>query len=253
MSKISSRSFAVNADQQQKIELSSVVLGIGQTMPVSQATHDNLNCNSNVQQGDADVSSSNKLYVQSNTAGDFKADANMQQGDADVGVSNKLHCQSTAADAFLVNANMQQSDADVSSSNKLHVQSDARGNFATNASLQIGGVDVSASNKVPVSLTGGGVSGTQANLNNASSVVSGDTSTAVNVNASVHNIMGSTTNTADDIEIQVSEDNTNYYPVDFTIFPPMSGNFQQTVECPAKYLRLKYNGSGTVTATVLSV
>jgi hypothetical protein len=253
MSRVSSRSFAVNSDLQQQVELKSVVLGIGQSMPVSQATHDNLNCNANVQQGDADVSSSNKLYVQSNTAGDFKADANIQQGDADVGVSNKLHCQSTAADAFLVNANVQQLDADVSSSNKLHVQSDARANFATNANLQISGVDVSASNKVPVSLTGGGVSGSQGNLNSSSSVTSGSTSTAVNVNAGVHTIVGNTTDTSNDIEIQISEDNTNYYPMNYSIFPPSSGNFQATVDSPTKYLRLKYNGTATVTATVMSV
>lgn len=251
MSRVSSRSFAVNSDLQQQIEVKSVDLQIGQSVPVSQATHDNLNCNANIQQGDADVSSSNKLYVQSNTAGDFKADANIQQGDVDVGVSNKLHCQSTAADAFLVNANVQQLDADVSSSNKLHVQSDARANFAVNATIQVGGADVSGSNKVPVELSTG-VSGTQANLNNATVVSSATFSNAVNVNARVHNIMGNTTDTVNDIEIHVSEDNTNYYPVDFTIFPPSSGNFQQTLDCPAKYLKLKYGGAATVTATVLS-
>ena len=251
MSRISSRSFAVNSDLEQKIEVSSISLSGGDSMTVSQATHDNLNCNANIQQGDADVSSSNKLYVQNNTAGDFKADANIQQGDADVSVSNKLHCQSTAADAFLVNANVQQGDADVSGSNKLHVQSDARANFAVNATMQVGGTDVSGSNKVPVELSTG-VSGTQANLNSASSVSNGTFSTAVNVNARVHNIFGNTTDTTNDIEIHVSEDNTNYYPLDYSIFPPSSGNFQQTVDAPAKYLKLKYLGTATVTATVLS-
>ena len=251
MSRISSRSFAVNADQQQKIEISAVSLSGGQSMDVSQATHDNLNCNANIQQGDSDVSVSNKLYVQNNTADDFKADANMQQGDADVSVSNKLHCQSTSADAFLVNANVQQLDADVSSSNKLHVQSDARANFAVNATMQVGGSDVSGSNKVPVELSTG-VSGSNANLSNAQSVTSGTFSNAVNVNARVHNIMGTTTDTANDIEIQLSEDNTNYFKVDYTIFPDSSGNFQQTLDAPAKYLKLKYKGTATVTATVLS-
>lgn len=251
MSRISSRSFAVNSDQQQQIEVSSVSLGAGQTMPVSQASHDNLNANANVQQGNSDVSSSNKLYVQSNTAGDFKTDANLQQGDIDVGSSNKLHCQSSAADDFAVNANVQQGDSDVSSSNKLHVQSSLRSEFAVNASLQIAGSDVSSSNKVPVSFSAG-VEGSQGNLDSASSVVTGDTSTAVNVDATVHNIMGNTTDTSNDIDIQLSEDNTNYYSVNYSIFPNSSGDFQQTLEAPAKYLRLKYNGSATVTATVLS-
>ena len=61
MSRISSRSFAVNSDLEQKIEVSSISLSGGDSMTVSQATHDNLNCNANIQQGDADVSSSNKL------------------------------------------------------------------------------------------------------------------------------------------------------------------------------------------------
>lgn len=251
MSRVSSRSFAVNSDLQQQIEIKSIAIDPSASLKVSQDDPNDLKCDANIQQGDADVSSSNKLYVQSNTAGDFKADANIQQGDVDVGVSNKLHCQSTAADAFLVNANVQQLDADVSSSNKLHVQSDARANFAVNATMQVGGSDVSGSNKVPVELSTG-VSGTQANLNNASSVSAGNFSTAVNVNARVHNIMGNTTDTVNDIEIHVSEDNTNYYPIDYTIFPPSSGNFQQTLDCPAKYLKLKYGGTATVTATVLS-
>lgn len=253
MSRVSSRTFAVNADLQQQIEVKSVSLGIGQSMPVNCGTHDDLNCNANVQQGDADVSSSNKLHVQSTAAGDFKADANMQQGDADVSVSNKLHCQSSAADDFAVNANVQQGDSDVSSTNKLHVQSDSRSNFSTNASLQIGGVDVSASNKVPVSLSGGGVSGSQANLCNAQSVASASTSTAVNVNAGTHTIVGNTTDTMNDIIVEISEDNTNYYPMNFTIYPPMSGSFQTTVDTPTKYLRLKFNGAATVTATVMSI
>ena len=251
MSRISSRSFAVNSNQQQLIELSAVNLGLGNSVPVSNANPDDLNCNANMQQGDTDIDSSNKLHVQSTSADEFKTDSNIQQANSDVSVSNKLHVQSTAADAFLVNANVQQLDSDISSSNKLHVQSDARANFAVNATMQVGGSDVSNSNKVPVELSSG-VSGTQANLNSSSSVVSGDNSTAVNVNAAVHNIFGNTTDTANDINIQVSEDNTNYYDVDFSIFPQSSGNFQTTLEAPAKYIRLKYNGTATVTATVLS-
>lgn len=251
MSRISSRSFAVNSDQQQQIEISSISLSGGDSMVVSQLTHDNLNCNANMQQGDSDITSSNKLHVQSTSADEFKADANMQQANSDISVSNKLHVQSTAADAFLVNANVQQLDSDISSSNKLHVQSDARANFAVNATMQVGGTDVSNSNKVPVELSAG-VSGTQGNLSNSASVSNGSNSTAVNVNAAVHNIFGNTTDTANDINIQVSEDNTNYYDVDFSIFPQSSGNFQSTLEAPAKYIRLKYNGTATVTATVLS-
>ena len=251
MSRISSRSFAVNSDQQQQIELKAVSLASGQSIPVSQSTPDDLNCNANMQQGDIDVGSANKLYVQNDIRNDFKTDANIQQGGADVDSLNKLYVQSNTHDDFSVNANMQQGDVDVDGLNKLHVQSDQRGMFLVDATLQIAGADVSSSNKVPVELSAG-VSGTQANLDSSSSVVSGNNSTAVNVNAAIHNIFGNTTDTANDIAIQISADNTNYYDVDFSIFPQSSGNFQSTLEAPAKYIRLKYNGTATVTATVLS-
>jgi hypothetical protein len=41
------------------------------TVKVSQATHDNLNANANVQQGDADVAALNALYVQPGTGASF--------------------------------------------------------------------------------------------------------------------------------------------------------------------------------------
>ena len=251
MSRISSRSFAVNSDQQQQIEIAAIQLPLGQSVTVGQTIHDDLNCNANMQQGDADVDATNKLHCQSSDADEFAVNANMQQGDQDIDSLNKLYVQSDVHDEFLVNANMQQGDQDVDGLNKLHVQSDLRSMFLVDATLQIAGSDVGPSNKVPVELSAG-VSGSQGNLNNSSGVVSGNNSTAVNVNAAVHNIFGNTTDTANDINIQVSEDNSNYYDVDFSIFPQMSGNFQSTLEAPAKYIRLKYNGTATVTATVLS-
>jgi hypothetical protein len=176
----------------------------------------------------------------------------MQQGDLDVSGSNKLHTQSTAADDFLVNANVQQGDADVGSGNKLHVQSTLADDFAVNANLQVGDSDVSSTNRVPVNATHD-VQGSQGNLNSASSVTSGTTSTAIDVAESKSQaIYGETTDLINSIDIEVSADNTNYYPINYSIYPDSStGNFYQKLDNnPVKYIRLKYNGTATVTATL---
>lgn len=248
MSRISSHSFKVNANQEQIVDVGTFTANV----TVEQPIHNQLNCNANMQQGDTDVGSGNKLYVQSNLAGDFLVDANMQQGDSDVSASNKLHTQSTAADDFLVNANVQQGDADVSGSNKLHVQSSSADDFAVNANLQVGDADVSTTNRVPVNATHD-VQGSQGNLDSASSVSNGSTSTAIDVSESKNQaIYGNTTDLINRIDIEVSANNSNYYPITFSIYPDSStGDFYQKLDNNAvKYIRLKYNGTATVTATL---
>jgi hypothetical protein len=219
MSRISSHSFKVNANQEQIVDVGTFTANV----TVEQPIHNQLNCNANVQQGDIDVGSSNKLYVQSNTAGDFLVDANMQQGDADVSGSNKLHVQSSSADDFAVNAN-----------------------------LQVGDSDVSSTNRVPVNSTHD-VQGSQGNMNSASSVSPGSTSNAIDVSESKNQaIYGNTTDLTNYIDIEVSADNTNYYPITFQIYPDSStGNFYQKLDNNAvKHIRLKYSGTATVTATL---
>lgn len=248
MSRISSHSFKVNANQEQIVDVGTFTANV----TVEQPDHDKLNTNANVQQGDIDVGSGNKLYVQSNTASDFLVDANVQQGDLDVSGSNKLHTQSTLADDFLVNANVQQGDSDVSISNKLHAQSTSADDFLVNANLQVGDSDVSNTNRVPVNATHD-VQGSQGNMNSSSAVISGDFSTAIDVAESKSQaIYGNTTDTINSIDIQVSADNTNYYPINFQIYPDSSsGDFYQKLDNNAvKYIRLKYNGTATVTATL---
>jgi hypothetical protein len=229
MSRISSRSFAVNASQQQIVEVGSI--GEEVEIDVVQSDRTLLNCQASLQLAGSDISDTNPLYVINTDAANMETNSNLRINAADVDDTNRVPCQS----------NLQIGGVDVGDADRVPCKSN----------LQIGGVDVSGSNKVPVTLSGG-VSGSQANLNNATVVVVGDTSTAVNVNSDKHNIFGNTSNTSDQIDIQVSADNTNWYVVGYGIYPDSSGDFQQTLETPIQYIRLKYTGGATVTATVIS-
>lgn len=121
----------------------------------------------------------------------------------------------------------------------------------TNANLQIADADVSSTNRVPTD-SRHDVQGSQGNLSNAQSVVLNDTSSAVNVEEGAnYTIFGSSTDTVNNVDIEVSVDNSNYYPSGISIFPDGSGNlFSVLQNTPVKYIRLKYNGTATVTAQV---
>ncbi|MAZ73354.1 MAG: hypothetical protein CMC70_09420 [Flavobacteriaceae bacterium] len=123
----------------------------------------------------------------------------------------------------------------------------AIGQGAMAASLPV----VLASNQsaVPVSRS---VAGSQGNLSNGQSVIATNTSTAVDVSAgSSYTIFGSSTDVANEVEIQVSVDNSNYYASGMSIFPDASGNLFSAIQnTPIKYLRLKYTGTATVTMSV---
>ena len=96
-------------------------------------------------------------------------------------------------------------------------------------------------------------SGSQGNLENAASVASGDTSTAISMTDKLNfTVFGNTTGAAGIIP-QVSADGTNYYPAGYEIYPDASGDFFQKFEntCVNNF-RLKFQDTATVTATVLS-
>tara|TARA_R110001632_G_scaffold20075_2_gene60487 strand:+ start:1399 stop:2091 length:693 start_codon:yes stop_codon:yes gene_type:complete len=229
MSRISSRSFAVNSSQQQIVELGS----IGEVeIDVVQSDRTLLNCNASLQLAGSDISDTNPLYVINTDAANMETNSNLRIAAADVDDTNRVPCQS----------NLQVLGVDVDDTDRLPVKS----------TLQIGGVDVSGANKVPVTLTGG-VSGTEANLDNAFSVISGDTSVIVNVNSDKHNIFGNSTDSTNAINVQISADNSNWYSMGIDIFPDSGdGDFQLSLDMPIQYIRLKYNGTATVTATVIS-
>jgi len=229
MSRISSRSFAVNSNQQQIVELGS----IGEVeIDVVQSDRTQLNCNASIQLAGVDIDDTNQVPVINTNASDMETNSNLRVNAADVDDTNRVPTQS----------NLQIGGVDVDDTDRVPCKS----------TLQIGGVDVSGSNKVPVTLTGG-VSGSEANLASASSVISGDTSTAVNVNSDKHNIFGNSTDSTNAINVQISANNSDWYSMGIDIFPDSGdGDFQLSLDMPIQYIRLKFGGTATVTATVIS-
>ena len=257
MSRISSRSFAVNSSQQQIVELGS----IGEVeIDVVQSDRSLLNCNASIQLAGADIDDTNQVPVKNTNSSDMEVNSNLRINSLDVDDTNRVPCKS----------NLQVYGLDVSGSNKVPVKNTARSDMEVNSNLrinaadvddtnrvptqsnlQIGGVDVSGSNQVPVTITGG-VSGSEANLDNGSSVIADDNSTAVNVNSDKHNIFGNSTDTTNAIEVEISANGTDYYNMGIDIFPNGSGDFQLSLDMPIQYIRLRYTGTATVTATVIS-
>jgi hypothetical protein len=97
-------------------------------------------------------------------------------------------------------------------------------------------------------------SGSAGNLNNASSVVSGDFSSEVDVDGSKNiTIMGSSTDTSNAIEVHVSPSSgSGFVKWGYDIYPDSSGNFTlQLSGIAVNYIKLKYGGTATVTATAL--
>ena len=225
MSRISSNSFLVDAEQRIQMSLSNISPDIS-GLTVAQSNPDLLNCNANVQQGDADVSTSNPLFVQFNTGGE-EIDL------VKVGNSAIALGQTVMASALPV----------VIASDQSRVNCDSN--------LQVGDADVSSSNRVPTD-SRHEVQGSQANLSNAQSVVASDVSSSVNVEeGKCYTIFGLSSDSVNYVDIEISVDNSNWYPTGMGIYPDGTGNLFTTLQnTPVKYIRLKYNGAATVTASV---
>ena len=89
---------------------------------------------------------------------------------------------------------------------------------------------------------------------NAQSVVSGDFSTSSHNCSSERElvIVGTTTDMSNNIDIWISNDNSTYYKYgNQSMYPDSSGNFGIALDSPFKYIKVKFNGSGTVTALVM--
>ena len=89
---------------------------------------------------------------------------------------------------------------------------------------------------------------------NAQSVVSGDFSTSSHNCSSERELViaGTTTDMSNNIDIWISNDNSTYYKYgNQSMYPDSSGNFGIALDSPFKYIKVKFNGSGTVTALVM--
>ena len=251
MPRISSNSFAVNSSLQQEIELSGVATGV--TVPISSSGDLGVDL---LKVGGAtfDLGQESKAgSIPVTLATDEDAiNTNIQSVS---GISLDFGQELMAASLPVVIASDQSSVA----------VTPPTGNNATLSTIQevgIFGNDGSTYRRVNVSSAGNlkveseleEHKGTFGNFSNGQSVVSGDNSTSVSVtNATLLTIMGNTTDTANGIVIQVSPDGgSNYYDMDFEIFPKSTGDFVHVLaDICVENIRLKYQGSATVTATLL--
>jgi hypothetical protein len=98
------------------------------------------------------------------------------------------------------------------------------------------------------------VSKSATTISNAQSVVSGDFSSSSHDCSSQREVVitGTTTDTSNNIEVHVSDDNSTFYKYgQNSMYPASDGSFGQHFHAPFKYIKLKYTGSGTVTALVM--
>jgi hypothetical protein len=266
MSRISSNSFLVDENQRIQMSLSNISPDIS-GLTVAQSNADLLKCDANAQQGNADVSTSNPLFVQFNTGGE-EVDI-VKVNNAAISLAQKNMAASfpvvIASDQSAINVSPSEGEVDLtkvggtaiaigqaaSGASLPVVLASDQSRIDTNANLQIADADVSSSNRVPTD-SRHDVQGSQGNLSNAQSVVLNDTSSAVNVEEGAnYTIFGSSTDTVNNVDIEVSVDNSNWYPSGMGIYPDGSGNLFSAIQnTPVKYIRLKYNGTATVTMSV---
>jgi len=97
-------------------------------------------------------------------------------------------------------------------------------------------------------------SGFQGNLASSSSYSNGSNSAVINVsNKTLLTLFGDKTDTSNAVQPQISADNTNWFDLDYEIYPKFNGDFFQNIDNIAvNYFRLKFTGAGTATATLLS-
>tara|TARA_R110001592_G_scaffold8538_7_gene46621 strand:- start:360 stop:1106 length:747 start_codon:yes stop_codon:yes gene_type:complete len=245
MSRISANSFLVDAEQRIQMSLSNISPDIS-GLTVAQSNADLLKCDANAQQGNADVSTSNPLFVQFNTGGE-EVDI-VKVNNTSISLAQKAMALSfpvvIANDQSSIPVAPSEGDVDLV---KVGGTAIAIGQAAMGACLPV--VIASNQSSIPVSQS---VTGSQGNLSNAQSVVASDVSTAVDVSSgSSYTIFGSSSDTSNNVDIEVSVDNSNWYPSGMSLYPDGSGNlFTALQNTPIKYLRLKYNGTATVTAQV---
>ncbi len=96
--------------------------------------------------------------------------------------------------------------------------------------------------------TSSGVSRNSGDLAVASSVTSGDVSSSVDANSYKNIAVFGNLGASGDVEIQVSNDNSNWYNSDKQIWSNYSSyDLYGSFQCDARYIRVKYNITGTIT------
>jgi hypothetical protein len=216
MPRISTNSFAVNTALQQEIELSAVKAGV--SIPITTATDLDMNL---VKVGGVAVTLDQQVMTNS-------IPVVLASNQSIVNVAPPVASNATLGTAQEVAA------FGYDGANYRRLNCSTGGNLKVESELE-------------------NHSGSQGNLDNGSSVISGDFSTAIDTsNHTLLTLFGNTTDTSNGIVPQVSADGTNYYPAGFEIYPDSAGNFYQNFpNVASNNFRLKYQGTATVTATLL--
>ena len=237
MSRISNNSFKVNSALEQMTELSAVKAGV--TVPISAASALDQNLTqvggASIALGSTTSANSLPVVIANNQGAVSVSDATAQTS------LGTIASDTTSLDTKITKG----ADTTLATAQQAGIygwNGSAWKQVAVNASGAVNTVGVTSTH-----------SGSQGNLENASSVASGDVSTAISMTDKLNfTVFGSTTGVAG-IVPQVSADGTNYYTAGYEIYPDASGEFFQKFEntCVNNF-RLKFQDTATVTATVLS-
>jgi hypothetical protein len=250
MPRISSNSFAVNSSLQQEIELSSVKAGV--TVPISSTGDLGVDLvkvgNAAIDLGQETSSGSIPVVLASDDTVNINID---QVGSVSVDLGQEL-----SASSFPVVISSDQSTVAVTPAtgdNAILSSIQEVGIFGHDSGGDYRRLNCSTAGNLKVESELEDHSGSQGNLENASSVVSGDVSTAVDTsNHTLLTLFGNTTDTSNGIIPQISADGTNYYPAGIEIYPDSNGDFYQNFpNITVNNFRIKFQGTATVTATLL--
>jgi hypothetical protein len=149
----------VQVDVKTQVALSSV----NDSVTAAQSTHDNLNCNANIQQNNTDITSGNPLYTQ---AEDGK----------NVTLGAKADARSTATDTTAITAMqvLKQISYMLQNPAAVNVTQSTHDNLNLNSNIQINNTDVSTTNPVNVTGNSGIVASSHTRPDNTTAYTAGD-------------------------------------------------------------------------------
>jgi len=263
MPRISNSTFKVNDNLEQQIELTAV--GPSVTIPISTLTA--LDVTSNL----AEVHGSVITLGQKTSANSLPVTLPSDQGGLNVTsnlsyVNGQTISLGQTTNALSIPVVLASDDIPSVSSNIAGVDDSAKiSSSTTGSAFQVGmyGWNGSQWRQANVSTTGNlkveselePHAGSQGNLANADAYTNGSNTVAIDVsNKTLLTLFGNKSDTSNGVQPQISADGTNYYDMDFEVYPNFTtGDFFQNIENVAvNHFRLKYNGAGTATATLLT-
>ena len=114
------------------------------------------------------------------------------------------------------------------------------------ANISLASIDTALSGTITTSQ---GVSRTSSTLKSAAAVTAGDVSTAIDANLYKQVVIyGNSSDTAQQLTVQVSNDNANWYDADANVYANgTSGDYYHKFDAVARYARVKYGSTATET------